>query len=290
MPVAAPAAADPWGEADVSTGKGEKDENFPVGSLLFPRHLRADVSVYYDFARACDDISDSEFLTPEQKIARLDAMQEVLFGTREAPSSRADAQSAVRLREQFRVSHLPLSVATDLLIAFRQDATKLRYQTRDELADYCKNSANPVGRFLLLLHRENAQTLPASDALCTSLQVLNHLQDCAKDLESLDRCYLPQDMMEACGATLEDLRKARSSPALQKVFDQLLDWIDDLNAIALTLPGMVRNRRMRMYCAAVVCLACLLTERLRKGDPVATRVALTRGDFARAALAAFKAW
>ena len=96
----------------------------------------------------------------------------------------------------------------DLLIAFRRDATKLRYADWDELQDYCRYSAMPVGRHVLDLHGEDGATYEPSDALCTSLQVLNHLQDCVKDLAELDRCYLP-------GAPIDELRGPAATPALR---------------------------------------------------------------------------
>ena len=92
--------------------------------------------------------------------------------------------------------------STDLLVAFRRDATKRRYASWDELYDYCRYSAMPVGRHVLDLHGEDAATHAPSDALCTSLQVLNHLQDCAKDLAALDRCYLPEDWLAEAGSSV----------------------------------------------------------------------------------------
>ncbi|MDG6094002.1 squalene synthase HpnC [Acetobacter sp. AN02] len=280
---------DPWGREDVSTGKGEGDENFPVGSVLFTRRLRADVSAYYDFARASDDISDSERLTPDAKVARLDAMEAVLRGALEAPAGRADARSAVRLRESFLRSGMPFEVATDLLIAFRQDARKVRYDSWDDLLGYCRNSANPVGRFLLILHGEDARSFGPSDALCTSLQILNHIQDCRGDLERLDRCYVPLDMLKAHGASVDDLRGSAETAGLRRVFSDMLDRVDDLNREASALVPLVRDRRMRMYCGAVVRLAHLLAARLRRGDPVAGRVSLSRADFVRGFVSALRA-
>ena len=103
--------------------------------------------------------------------------------------------------------------STDLLIAFRQDATKQRYASWDELYEDCRFSAMPVGRHVLDLHGENpAATHPPSDALCTSLQVLNHLQDGSRDLAALDRCYLPQDLLDRHGASVADLRGNAETP------------------------------------------------------------------------------
>ena len=266
-----------WGEADVTSAKGADNENFPVGSLLFAKANRKHIVAYYNFARVIDDMVDNATLTPEAKIARLRGMEEVLRGEREAPQ-RADAQTAAILRRHLVETGVPFETASDLITAFCQDAVKNRYETWDALLDYCRFSANPVGRFLLLLHGEDARTLPLSDALCSALQVINHLQDVTSDLKTLDRSYLPQDMLDAENAKVEDVLLARSKPGLRRVFDRLLDEVDRLNRQAADLPAMVRDRRMRAYCAVVVALSHRLAARLRREDPVAGRVKLGRVD------------
>jgi farnesyl-diphosphate farnesyltransferase len=265
------------------SGKDRGDENFPVGSLLISRALRPHVHAFYAFARNADDIADSGTLAAADKIARLDVMEAVLLGQRDSSSP-----SASSLRASLTATGVPTCHATDLLIAFRRDATKRRYASWDELYDYCRYSAMPVGRHVLDLHREPAATHPPSDALCASLQVLNHLQDCAKDLEMLDRCYLPVDLMTRHGVTIEDLRGPRETAGLRAVFDTLLDCVDVLNAEAADLPRRTRNRRLRLETAVIVGLARRLARRLRHGDPLATRVKLTKGDAAASALAALR--
>ena len=273
----------PPDSVEVWSGKDRADENFPVGSILIRPDLRAHVHAYYRFARVADDIGDSETLGAEDKIARLNVMEDVLLGRSETGSP-----SALTLRGTLAATGLDPSVATDLLRAFRQDAVKHRYANWNELLDYCRCSAMPVGRLLLGLHGEAPNTLPPSDALCASLQVLNHLQDCAGDLATLDRCYLPLDLMELTGAKIENLRLHHTPQPLREVFDFILDEVDDLNEHAKTLPGLVRDRRMRLESAIVVNLALRLTQRLRHGDPLAARVKLTKSDAAGAALAALK--
>ena len=117
-------------------------------------------------------------------------MEEVLLGRRDVGSP-----SAVRMRASLAETGVTSQHSCDLLVAFRRDATKLRYADWEDLLDYCRYSAMPVGRHVLDLHGEANDTWAPSDALCSSLQVLNHLQDCAKDLQELDRCYLPQDLL-----------------------------------------------------------------------------------------------
>ena len=131
-----------------------------------------------------------------------------------------------------------------MLRAFRLDATKLRYRDWDDLMEYCRYSAAPVGRQLLDLHGEARATWPPSDALCSALQVLNHLQDCAEDYRALDRVYLPQRDLAACGARVEELAAPRASPALRAVIDRLLDGTDALIARARALAALGREPRL----------------------------------------------
>lgn len=278
---------DIWGARDVTSAKGKSDENFPVGSLLISRRLRPAVHAYYDFARTADDMVDTRELTPPQKIARLRGMAAVIDGKIQAPP-RADAQTAVKLREVLLRVGVPLDTATDLIEAFCIDAQKSRYESWDELMHYCRYSANPVGRFLLLLHGEGRETLPPSDALCSALQVVNHLQDAAADLRDLDRCYVPLPWLAEAGVSIDDLRLSRSKPGVRRVFDRMLDGVDALNRRARELPSLIRDRRMRLEAAVIVELSLVLAARLRRQDPILERVALTRADGAKALVRALR--
>ena len=177
---------------------------------------------------------------------------------------------------------------TDLLIAFRRDATKLRYETIDELYDYCHYSAAPVGRYVLDLHGESHESHAPSDALCIALQILNHLQDCAQDLAVLDRCYLPRALLDHFGASVEQLRQPAESPALRRVFSTLLDRVDRLNQAAAQLPRTVLNRRLRLETAMIHTLSERLAKLLTRNDPLAARVKLAKADFVFSALASVR--
>jgi farnesyl-diphosphate farnesyltransferase len=261
------------------SGKDRADENFPVGSWLIAKPLREHVHAFYAFARNADDIADSPTLSPAEKIARLNRMEDVLTG------ARADgAPSAARLKDSLEKSGVSAIHATELLIAFRQDAAKNRYADWGELMQYCRYSAAPVGRYVLDLHGESPATWNASDALCSALQVLNHLQDAAPDLTSLDRCYIPQDWLAQAGATTDDAARPQTSPALRRVFDKMLDFTKDLNDSAAELPGLVKSRRLSLETATIARLAGRLAGRLAAGDPLATRVKLSRLDFLAALL------
>jgi farnesyl-diphosphate farnesyltransferase len=274
-PTPPPAAVEAW------SGKNRGDENFPVGSLLIAKNLRPHVHAYYNFARNADDIADSDQLAPDEKIARLNVMEAVLLGESDAASPAAAA-----LKTSLGLSGVPAIHARELLVAFRQDAQKTRYENWAELMDYCRYSAAPVGRYVLDLHGEDRGTWPASDALCASLQVLNHLQDCAADLRSLDRCYLPQDWLHKNEASTDDLARPKASPGVRAVLDEMLAATEVLNARAAALPGLVKSRRLRMETAVIAALARRLTARLQKNDPLAMRVKLTKLDFLLAVLGA----
>ncbi len=269
---------------EIWSGKDRGDENFPVGSALIRPDLRRHVHAFYEFARNADDISDSAQLPAEEKIARLDAMEAVLMGERDDALS----PSAAGLRASLAETGVTPRHARDLLIAFRRDATKLRYANWDELYDYCRYSAMPVGRHVLDLHGEDKATHPPSDALCTALQVLNHLQDCRADFFNLERSYLPEDWLAENDATLDELAGRTASPGLRRVFNLMLERVDRLNALAIGLPRRTRSRRLRLETAVIVGLSRHLCARLKREDPVARRVKLRKTDIAASALAALR--
>jgi squalene synthase HpnC len=266
---------------ETPSGKGAADENFPVGSWLLPARLRPHVAVFYRYARAIDDIADNPALAPEDKIARLSQFESALQGRGDHDPALA---TAARMRDSLAETGVTTRHCLDLIAAFKQDAIKLRYDDWDDLMGYCALSANPVGRYLLDLHGEHSSGYPASDALCSALQVLNHLQDCQDDKRDLDRVYLPLDWLSEGGLDVTAVDQSASSPAMRHVIDQCLDGVDDLLALARTLPGRLQSRSLAMESAVIVGLATRLTALLRAGDPLAGRVALRRRDFAACGL------
>jgi hydroxysqualene synthase len=255
------------------SGKGRHEETFPVGSRLIARKYREPIHRFYAFARNADDIADSPILSAPDKIARLDVMEDVLLGRKVTGSP-----SALALRTSLARTGVTPKHATDLLLAFRQDAAKLRYATIDELYSYCNYSAVPVGRYVLDLHGEHHECYSPSDALCMSLQILNHMQDCARDLAELDRCYLPQALLDHFGASVADLRLPAETPALRRVFITLLDRVDRMNHAASELPEIVRDRRLRIETGIIHSLSKRLARRLVHDDPLARRVKLRPAD------------
>ncbi|KZE35219.1 squalene synthase HpnC [Crenobacter luteus] len=166
-------------------------ENFPVGSLALPRRLRAPVHAIYRFARSADDIADEGDATTEQRLAELSALSAELdrIGRGEAPHTAMMRE----LADAIAAHRLPLQPFYDLLSAFSQDVVKTRYANFAELVDYCRRSANPVGRLMLALYGEtDPKSVAMSDGICTALQLINFWQDVAIDWKK-GRVYLPQD-------------------------------------------------------------------------------------------------
>ncbi len=264
------------GKAEISSGKGARDENFPVASLLLPRRLRPHVSAFYALARATDDIADSPLLDSGERRRRLERFEQALKGE---ASDGTELEKAKVYRRSAQDSCVSVQHAIDLIHAFKQDTCKTRYRNWEELMGYCELSAAPVGRFLLDLHREEARNYRFSDPLCHALQVLNHLQDIRGDYLDLDRIYLPGDWMNRFGVEPRDLGRDSSSPGLRGVIDLCLDGCRDLLNSAQPLVGALRNPRLAAQADVTAKLAGRLLKRLEAGDPLARRVALSRQDF-----------
>jgi len=267
---------------EAPSGKGAADENFPVGSFLLPKRLRPHVATFYAFARAIDDIADDAALAPAEKIRRLKAFDAALRG--EAGYG-PEFEKAHALRESMKAANVPTVHGSDLVAAFVQDCEKLRYHSWEEVLGYCEKSANPVGRYLLDLHGEERSGYKYSDALCTVLQIVNHLQDCADDKRELDRVYVIDAWLAEEGGSVDDIDAASSSLPLRCVIDRMLDGCEALMVDARRLPFALKSRHLAMESAVIVRLADRLIALLRKGDPLATRVALKKPDFAFAGIA-----
>lgn len=168
-------------------------ENFPVASRLLPPEFRHPVALIYRFAREADDFADEGDVPDVVRLERLDWFRQELRKIEGGAPPRIPW--FVRLAEIIRKHQLPVEAFSDLLSAFSQDVSKKRYANYGEVLDYCRRSANPVGRLLLVLYRKDTpETLSHSDAICTSLQLINFLQDIAIDYRK-GRIYLPQDEM-----------------------------------------------------------------------------------------------
>jgi len=274
---------------DLASGKGSTDENFPVAShLIAPRH-RPVVLAFYRFARAADDVADNALAEPQTKLDLLEALRASLVGeSDEAPEGRD-------LRPILKSRGLTDQHALDLLEAFRRDCTKLRYDSWDDLMDYCRYSASPVGRFVLDVHGESRDLWPMNDALCTALQVINHLQDCGKDRREIDRIYVPLDRLAAAGAGVEALDASAASPALRGVIRGLAEDTMRLLDVSRPFARRIKDGRLALEVGVIQALAEDLCRGLMTRDPLSQNVhhdkakmgaialgAMLRTSFARA--------
>jgi squalene synthase HpnC len=254
------------GSADFASGKGHRDENFPVASRLVRAELRPTILAFYRFARAADDVADHATSAAAEKLAELDRLEAGLRGETGA------AEEGERLRLALQARDLTDRHALDLLEAFRRDVTKQRYADWAELMDYCRYSAAPVGRFVLDLHGESQALWPANDALCAALQVINHLQDCAKDYRELDRVYLPLDTLGAYGLAVQSLADRQASPPLRTVIAGLARRTRALLDQSRPFADRIADRRLALEVGVIQTLAESLAHRLERRDPLSERV------------------
>ena len=259
---------------EARSGKGHRDENFPVASrLIHPRH-RAPILAFYEFVRTADDIADHATLAPQDKLALLDRLEATLLG-------RSDEDTVgVALRAQLAARQLSPRHAQDLLTAFRMDVTKLRYRDWDDLIGYCTYSAMPVGRFVLDVHGESRVTWPANDALCAALQIINHLQDCGKDYRELDRVYIPLDGLAETGATVADLGAPRASAGLLECIHKLADRTGGLLRHSRPFTVGIEDSRLALEVAVIQTFAERLVGVLTRRDPLSERVHLGKAGVA----------
>ena len=256
-------------------------ENFPVASRLIPAALRSHVHIFYLCVRAADDVADDGDLSAERKMELLTEMDEALQGNR---ASNDITQFAVDHRVGAEQTGVPVDHARHVLQAFMMDVTKQRYRNWWELISYCLYSAAPVGRYLLDLHGDPGTAKPQTDALCNALQILNHLQDCKDDYQALDRVYIPTDYLRAQGTDVTALEADRCSPQLRAVLDQILDRTDELIARAARGPAQIRHLGLNLETAVIVTIARKLSAKLRRRDPLAERVELSKCQNILAAL------
>ena len=192
-------------------------ENFPVG-LFVPKEKRRYVHALYAYARAADDFAD-EPMYEGMRAEKLDQWEARLHAAYEG---RAEDPIFIALAETVRRLPIPKALLLDLLSAFRQDTVKTRYDTWEELLDYCRRSADPVGRLVLIVFGyEDPALLPLSDAVCTGLQLANHWQDLALDLRR-GRIYAPRELMGRFGVKEWDLNAGRVTPGFHALMAELI--------------------------------------------------------------------
>ena len=228
----------------------EHYENFPVASVLLPSRLRQPVSAIYAFARSADDIADEGEATPTERLALLDRFRAEL-GAIEAGRS-PESPMFRRLAPEIRSHALPIRLFRDLLDAFSQDVVKERYADFDELLDYCRRSANPVGRLMLHLYRAVSEdNLRQSDCICSSLQLINFWQDVAIDWKK-PRVYLPQEDLRRFGVSDAQIAAGRVDRNWRELMRFQIDRARDLmhqgTPLGRAIPGRI-GLELRMVVA-----------------------------------------
>ena len=225
-------------------------ENFPVASILMPKRLRKPVAAIYHFARAADDIADEGDLPDQERLQRLDEFRAEL--ARIADDQTPLTPLFINLGAEIRQHSLPMQPFHDLLDAFSQDVVKKRYNDFADLLDYCRRSANPVGNLLLHLYGEATPVnIAYSDAICTSLQIINFWQDVAKDY-AIGRIYLPLDELAQYGVSEAQIAQGSADDAWRALIKFQVDRAHNMMRTGAPLGSILTGRvglEMRMIIA-----------------------------------------
>ncbi len=251
-------------------------ENFPVASLLLPGQLRDPIAAIYAFARTADDVADEGNATTSKRLESLDtmsaALQQIVAGQPpDEPMYHALADTVHRYQ-------LPTDLFEHLLSAFRQDVTQKHYANFGQLMDYCRRSANPVGRLLLHLEKQASErNLALSDAICSALQLINFLQDIAQDYVENGRIYLPQDEMQRFGVDENAIARQHNDPAIRSLVQFQIERASKLlgsgSLLGKTLPG-----RFGLEVRAIILGGSRILEKLYRQDNPFSRPRLNRTD------------
>ena len=256
-------------------------ENFPVASWLLPRNLRKPIEAIYAFARSADDFADEGNLSAAERIALLDGYERELdFIDAGAPSA---TLLFVKLAATVTEHQLPVQLFRDLLSAFRQDVTKTRYADFAEVIDYCRRSANPIGRLLLHLNRQTGtENFLRSDAICSALQLVNHWQDIAVDWRKNDggRVYLPLDDLARFGLNEDDIANQRQTAAWREMMAFQCDRARKLMQFGAPL-GLVLAGRMGAELRVIIAGGNAILDKIDEvnGDVFRHRPTLSKWDW-----------
>lgn len=247
--------------------KKRDQENFPVASLLLPKKIRRFMLAFYNFARHADDIADHTTIKQGERLKTLMQINDAFIDGNEMKMP----EWGIEYLKIVKQGHCDSRHGKALLSAFIQDVTKHRYESWNELVDYCLRSAAPIGRTVLELHGEWNANLEASDTLCTALQIINHLQDLKEDFLLRNRVYLPESWF----GNIEDLGKNEGTKQVQEAIQRALDKVDKMLERAVILPSSISGVRLRAEISTILCIAKLLSKKLRKEDPIAENISLT---------------
>lgn len=251
-------------------------ENFPVASIILPKHIQQSVFVIYAFARTADDIADEGSATMADRMQALLEYEKQLNNI-EQGADLSQPPLFIALSDVVYSQHLPIQLFHDLLSAFKQDISQGRYQSDDDILDYCRRSANPIGRLLLHLGGEKSmQQLQQSDALCTALQLINFYQDVKQDLYENNRLYLSLKSLALVGITEHNIDITNTSKIAPLLRERYL-FTNSLLMSAINL-GAEINGRMGWEIRTIT-LAGLLTLKklsLQNNNNLTSRPRLTK--------------
>ncbi|WP_018139602.1 MULTISPECIES: squalene synthase HpnC [unclassified Thioalkalivibrio] len=254
----------------------EHYENFPVASWLLPARLRGPVAAIYCFARDADDLADEDQRTVDERRADLIAMQERVQ-ILEDPAAESEPEWIALADARQRFS-LPAAPFVDLVDAFIQDLEQTRYTTFGEVMEYCRRSANPVGRLMLYLDgNPTEEMIGYSDAVCSALQLINFYQDLHQDITENNRIYLPQNEMAQYGVSEEMITGGQTTFQLRNLMQFQYARADRLLRAGAPLGGMLRGR-MGLEIRAIINGGARVLWRLRQQDDVFARPRLRARD------------
>lgn len=254
-------------------------ENFPVASRLLPKHLRQPIAVIYAFARRADDFADENDLSNEERLTALNDFSDKL--TQIEHGEDVEDTTFIALADVIKQHQLPISLFHDLLTAFKMDVTKTRYANFGEVMEYCRYSANPVGR--LLLHLNNAispKNLGYSDAVCSALQLTNFLQDISQDIEESDRIYIPLDEMKQFGVSEDDIRNKVTNAATRRLIQFQIQRTRKLMQSGAPLGKVLKGRMGLELRLTIMGGSRILYKLNQQHDDVFSRPRLSKWDIA----------
>jgi len=240
-------------------------ENFPVASVLLPKKLRRPISVIYAFARTADDFADEGDAPQDVRLQQLNDYSVALQAIKQ-DSYQENNPIFIALADVLKLHNLPIKLFDDLLDAFKQDVVKDRYQDFNEVLDYCRRSADPVGRLLLLLSSEPSQLqLQQSDAICSALQLINFYQDIVQDMTESDRVYIPIDELKHFNVSEQQLTDinydtTNLSPLLRLQYQRAKELMSQGYQLGAGLKGRIGWEIRAMTLGGIMTLSKLISQ------------------------------
>lgn len=252
-------------------------ENFPVASFILPAKIRTAVTVVYVFARRADDLADEGNASNEERIQQLEQMEHELQQT--IDGNLPDDYLYLALADVIKRFQIPTTLFTDLISAFKQDVVKKRYQDFGELMDYCRRSANPVGRLMLhLFEQADDKNLALSDGICSTLQLINFYQDLSQDYDEMQRIYIPAEDMQKYAVTEQHFATMNSDHNMRRLMQYEYERADKL----LRAGGWLGKRlhgRAGFEIRLIIAAGTRVLNKLKQQDDVFSRPRLKVRDY-----------